>query len=676
MRDTRGISAIVALALVVGSGLAVVSVSSAAEAHTPSISVTCEGVTVTGKYYEASGSREGQQNLIKFQLEGGKEQVIPFSKNGEHFFAFPNSTDAHTFTASVTAWNDPTNTSWNRTWTKTSTPCVSQSIVNVTASSCDVPGGTTGITATFKGLVADRKYELTLSGGAAGTQTVMYTPTQTTGSYTWQGMVAGGTYEVKITDTTNRALTACKTVQSLACPETSGIAIVPNECSVPGEGASIKVNLSGLVIGREYRVSIVNAGSDAVVDSHTFVANSATGAYNSPATPSASYYATVVDTGAAKAVPLKSATHTFLPCPELLVKPTLMATQCNVVSGDAEGEITVAVEGLVPGRSYTVVITDPANKPVLTNSNFVATTDRFDAELKNLAEGTYTATVTDVMLPNNTASASATLLPCATNDTTVELTAEQCTAPGGTAALTATVSNFSVGRDYTVTLMRDNVAVGAAQKLDSRTADAQKFTFDGLAPEKSYRVVVTDTLSDPTVTAAADMYLAACPGNPIVMISQTECNVLGASTIAVSASELVVGQNYTVTVINKVTGKAVEGIAPITFEADLPTLSLNITDVPNGETYTVSIVNADKTLSAEGDITLELCDLPTFPLPPEEPPTTVPPTVDLPTLDLPTLAFTGSSTIAPTLAGLGFLQLGLVLVGFSVARRRSVVREG
>ncbi|WP_341953862.1 RTX toxin [Salinibacterium sp. TMP30] len=689
MRDTRGIAAIVALALVAGSGLAVVSVSSAAEAHTPSISVSCEGVTVTGLYYEASGSGEGQQNLIKFQLAGGEQQIIPFSKNGSHFFAFPSSTAAYTFTASVTAWNNPTHSSWNRAWTKTSTPCVSQSIIDVTAPRCDVPGGSTDITATFTNLVADRKYEVTLAGGASGTTTSSYTPTQTKGSFTWKETAAGPSYTVTITDTTNRDLTASKTVTSVPCPEVSGIAITATECTVPGEGASIKVNLSNLVVGREYRIDVVNASSNAVVDTHTFVANAATGAYNSAATPSASYFATVVDTSVANAVPLTSATHAFLPCPELLVKPTLTATQCNVLSAEAQGKIVVAVEGLVPGRAYSVIVTDPANTPVLTLNNFVATADRYDAELANLAEGNYTATITDVLLPSNTASATVTLHPCATNETTIELAAEQCTAPGGTSALTATVSSFAVGRDYTVTLMRDNVVVAAAQSLDSSTADAKSFRFDALAPDNTYRVLVTDTKSNPTVIAATDIHLAACPDDPIVMISQTECNVLGASSIAVLASDLVVGQTYTVSVVTKLGDDAVEGVVPITFEADLPTLALTFTGVPNGVAYTVSIVNAAQTLRAESDITLEECDLPTFPLPPEEPPTTDPP-IDLPTLplppdgppttvtsiDLPTLAFTGSSTIAPTLAGLGFLQLGLVLVGFSIARRRSVVRKG
>ncbi|MGV8912584.1 MAG: RTX toxin [Rhodoglobus sp.] len=649
--------------------------SSAAEAHTPSISVTCEGVKVTGLYYEASGSGEGQQNLIKFQLQGGEQQVIPFSKNGEHTFAFPNSTEAHTFTASVTAWNNPTHTSWNRTWTKTSTPCVAQSIVAVTAPRCDVPGGSTDITATFAGLVAQRTYEVTLAGGAAGTITANYTPKQTTGSYTWKGTEAGPSYTVTITDTTNRSLTASKNVQSVPCPVSSGITITGCDCAFPGDSASLKVAVSDLVVGREYRIQIVNAASDAVVATHTFVANSTKNTYGSAATPSASYYATVVDTSATNAVPLKSATRTFLPCPQQLPKPVLTVSECTVISADAAGQITVAINGLVPGRTYTVVVTDSTGKSVLTKSKFVSATDRFDAVVKNLVEGKYTATVTDVVSPRNTATATATLLPCATNDTTIELAAEQCTVPGGTSALTATVSSFAVGRDYTVALMSNNVMIGALQPLDSSTPDAKTFTFDGLAPDNTYRVVVTDTKSTPTVTAAADMHLTACPENPIVMITQAECNVLGASTISISTSDLAVGQTYTVSLATKSNGEAVEGIAPITFEADLPTRALTFTEVPNGETYTVSIVNAAKTLSAHGDVTLEECDLPTFPLPPEEPPTT-PPTVDLPTLDLPTLAFTGSSTIAPTLAGLGFLQLGLVLVGFSIARRRSVARKG
>ncbi|CAO1649688.1 RTX toxin [Salinibacterium sp. NYA9b] len=694
LRHMRGISAMVALALVVGSGLAVVSVSSAAEAHTPSIDVTCEGVTVTGRYYEASGTGEGQQNLIKFQLEGGKQQVIEFSKNGSHFFAFPNSTEAHTFTASVTAWNNPTNSSWNRTWTKTSEPCVAQSIVSLTASSCEVPGGSTDITATFKGLVADRKYELTLSDNLGNSKTVTYVPKQTTGSYTWETAIAGAAYTVTLIDTTNRSLMACKTVQSLACPASSGIAIVANECTVNGEGASIKVNVSSLVAGREYRIDIVNASSNAVVDSYTFTASAATGSYKSQATPSASYFATIVDTSQANATPEQSNTHTFLPCPEAIAKPTLLATQCDAVSTDAEGEITIAVEGLVPGRTYNIVVVDSAKKPVLTENGYFATADRYDAKLTGMAGGTYTATVTDAVQTSYTNSATVTLVSCATNETTVQLTAEQCTAPGENASLTATVSHYAAGRDYTVALMLDNVLVGKAQKLDSSTGKPQKFTFEGLEPENTYRVIVTDTKSNPTVTAAADMYLDVCPSNPTVMLMQTECDVLGASTIAVSASDLAVGQSYTVTVVTHSTGKPVDGVAPITFEADLPTHALTITDVPNGETYTVSIVNADNTLSAKDSITLEVCDLPTFPLPPEEPPTVVPPvtdtpTVDLPTLalpvgdlptlalpvgDLPTLAYTGSSTIAPTLAGLGFLQLGLVLVGFSVARRRSVVR--
>ncbi|WP_010205584.1 hypothetical protein [Salinibacterium sp. PAMC 21357] len=687
LRDTRGIAAVVALALVVGSGLAVVSVSSAAEAHTPSIKVSCNEVTVTGLYYEASRDGEGQQNLIKFQLKGGEEQVFKFSENGTKTFAFPNSTEAHTFTASVTAWNNPTHTSWNRTWTQTSTPCTSQSIIDLSAPRCEVVGGSTDITAKFKDLVAKRQYTLTLTGGSEK-RSIPFTPTQTVDTYVFTKVAPGPTYTVTITDTTNTNLTASKSVQSVACPEVAGIAIVACECTVPGGDVSLKVNFSDLVIGHEYYVTVVNAGSGKVVYETTITAKDTWGVQVSTdkVETSGSYYATVLDKSQEGAEPLKSTTHTFLPCPNAIPAPVVTATQCDALSSDTSGEMSVVVNGLVPGRTYNVVVTDAAGKLVLNKSGFVASESRISEKLSGLANGAYTVTVTDVLMPRYTNSASATLVPCATKDTAVTLAAEQCTVPGGVAAITATVADYVVGRDYTVALMLNNVAVGATQKLDSSTGAEQKFTFTGLKPDNKYRVVVTDTKSSPKITAAADMFLSACPENPIVMIAQGECNVLGTSMVSVSASDLAVGQIYTVAIVTKSTGKAVEGIAPITFEADLPTQALTFSDVPNGGTYTVSIVNADKTLSAMGDVTLEECDLPTFPLPPEEPPTTTPPTVDLPTVDLPTLslptpdlptlAFTGSSTIAPTIAGLGFLQLGLVLVGFSIARRRSVVRKG
>lgn len=668
LRDTRGIAAVVALALVVGSGLAFFSVSSAAEAHTPRITPTCEGVNIKADWYEPTGA----QNTITFQIEGGEKQVVHFGANANENFAFPDSTKSYKYTATVTAYNAKTESqkkSWNMSVTAESEPCVAQSILSVTAPRCEIPGGSTDITAKFENLVAQRTYEVALSDSSGHSQTVKYTPKYSTGEYTWKGTAAGPTYTVTITDTTNRSLVASKTVQSVPCPDTAGIAIVANECTVPSEGASIKVNVSDLVIGREYRIDIVNPNSDVpVVDSHTFTATATSWAYDSPATPSATYYATIIDTREADAIPLKSSTHTFLPCPGEIGGLTLIATQCDVVSNDAAGELSFAVEGLVPGRTYNIVVTDEAQHSVLSENNYVATTDRYEASLDGLAEGKYTATVTDAAQPEYTNSTAATLLPCATSETTVELAAEQCTVPGGAAAITATVSNYAAGRDYKVTLMLDNVAVDA-QSLDSSSGTAQKFTFDGLEPDNTYRVVVSDTKANPSVTAAADMYLDACPQMPAVLGSQVECTVGGESSIEVTADHLFVGETYMVTVMTKSTGDAVEGVAPISFEADMPTRTITIENVPNGDTYIVKVASSEMGLVSQSEVTLEVCELPTLPLPPEEPPTSVPSSVELPTL-----AYTGSSTIVPTLAGLGFLQLGLVLVGFSVARRRSVVR--
>ncbi|MBH0009792.1 RTX toxin [Salinibacterium sp. SWN1162] len=671
LRDTRGIAAIVALALVVGSGLAVVSVSSAAEAHTPKISVTCEGVTLTGSYYAEAGKGEGQKNLLTFQLKGGEKQVVEFGRNGTAKFDFPNSTEAHTFTASVTAWNDPHNSSWNRTWTQTSTPCVSQSIIDLSASSCDVVGGTTDLSAKFADLVAGRSYDVTLKSSTGDSVTKSFTAKQTVQSYTWPTAVTAGlTYTMTIVDTKNPGLTASKIVHSVACPEVGGIAITANECTVPGEFAGLKVELSDLVIGREYKVEVFNAAdSSTSVGGTTFTANAAIGTYNyADATPSGSYFATILDVKKG-GEPLTSSTRTLLPCPDEIAQPVLTATQCDVVSSEAEGEMAVAIDGLVPGRAYDIVVTNASGASVLTKSAFVATASSVNETLTGLADGVYTATVTDVLVPSFTNTASVTLLPCATNETTVVLSAEQCTVPGGDASITATVENYAVGRDYTVALMLNNVVVGEPRALDSSTGAAQEFTFDGLETENAYRVVVTDTASNPTVTAAADMYLDACPETPAVLGSQVECSVDGASTLEISAGNLFAGETYTVTVVTKSTGEPVDGVEPVVFVADMPTRTVMIENVPNGDTYTVTVESMNMELVSVNEFTLEVCDLPTLPLAPEEPATTIPSTVDLPTL-----AYTGSSTIAPTLAGLGFLQLGLVLVGFSVARRRSVVR--
>lgn len=684
LRDTRGIAALVALALVVGSGLAVVSVSSAAEAHTPRITPSCEGLHVTGQYYETGGA-----NLVTIQIDGGATETFEFGRSFDSndakyrdSFTFADSTKQHTYTATVTAYNAKTKSEiaqWNMSKTGISTPCAAPS-VDLTAASCEAPGEKTAITATFSKLNTARTYTITLKD-AAGNVTEKdetFKSNQDTTKHVFTGTAPGNAYTVTITDNVNTDLTASKTVTGAACPDDAGIAIVPCECTVPGGDASLKVNLSDVIIGHEYNVTVVNAVSGDVVYEKTVTAEKTGGVQVSTraVAASGSYYATVVDASRQGAEPLKSSTHTFLPCPDMIPAPVVTATQCDAVSTEAQGEISVAANGLVPGRSYNIVVTDGENNPVFTKNGFVADASTFNEKLTGLAEGTYTVTVTDVLKPKYTNSAMATLLPCATNDTTIEFAAEQCTAPGGAAALTATVSHFAVGRDYTVTLMLNNVAVGESQKLDSSTGAAQTFTFADLEPDNTYRVVVTDTKSSPdTITAAQDVRLDACPTNPVVVIAQAECNVLGASSVDVSAEQLVVGQSYTVTVMTKSTGGVVEGVTPVTFEADMPTRSLTIDNVPNGDTYTVTIENADKSLSGQGEVTLEVCDLPTFPLPPEEPPTTVPPVTIPSTVDLPTLAYTGSSTFAPTLAGLGFLQLGLVLVGFSVARRRSVVRD-
>jgi hypothetical protein len=658
-RSWRTAAAGLALALVAGSGIAVASVS-AASAHDAKYTPSCGGVTVEAWSYAGPGGQPNQRNSITFQVDSLPAETIQFDGGETHFFAFPNSTEAHTFSIQVRAWNDPNHTGWNKNWTGTSTPCTPPAILSLSAPQCNVTGDLTDLTATFEKLVAGRQYLLQLDSTAGGASAANYTPTQTTGSYTWTDMTPGRSYTLTIIDTTNTSLKASTSVTLVGCPDQSGISVTPTECSAPGGNGNLSVTANSLVTGREYRIDVYNASTNAIVGTHTFPASAATETYNHPATPSASYYATVIDTTEVGAVAVKSGTYSFLPCPKVPGGPTLTVTECNNIPATLAalaggGAIQIVVSNLVPGRTYNITVTGGAATVVFSELGYLAPSDTYTKDLTGLPAGTYTAVVTDVMLPAFTNTSSASLLPCPTTDTTIDLAGTVCTVPGGKSDITATISNYAVGRAYTVTLTLNNVVVGAPQPLDSSTGAPQVIVFTGLTPGETYRVIVSDDLAVPAVTAAADFALAACPGDPEIALAMRECSVIGSSTIKVDLGKLVAGETYNVTIVTTSTSAPVPGVPTQQVTAALPTASLLFAKLPNGVDYTITVENVAQTLKATGTILLRICDLPTF--------------------DLPTLAFTGTSTLPPTLAGLGFLQLGLVLVGVGIVRRRSGARE-
>src|SRR3954469_18708216 len=108
-RRRRGgvaVAAGLALALFVGSGIAVAAVSTAS-AHTPAINADCTGVHVQAWDYSPA-----VDNTVKVTIEGAGPDGGPlvldrtFQVNFDEFFPFPDSTTGWTYTASIIAPDD------------------------------------------------------------------------------------------------------------------------------------------------------------------------------------------------------------------------------------------------------------------------------------------------------------------------------------------------------------------------------------------------------------------------------------------------------------------------------------------------------------------------------------------------------------------------------------------
>jgi hypothetical protein len=265
------------------------------------------------------------------------------------------------------------------------------------------------------------------------------------------------------------------------------------------------------------------------------------------------------------------------------------------------------------------------------------------SETLQVPPGTYTVFVTDVLLNVFVNSNSATIADCPTMPL-LDFTPTQCTVPGGTGSIATSVTTYVPGRAYLVglTLVQGGATVVAPTSIVAPASGAWILPpFANLAPGTQYRVTVTDSVVT-SVSAYGDISLNPCPGMPTVTVQAT-CNVLGASTANVNLDKLEATETYTVT-ITKLSNNTVIGTQ--TVPGTTATAALQFKNVPNGNQYIVNVSNASNTLT--GSVTFFLKDC-----------------------DLPTLAFTGANPVGPGVAGIVFLQFGLVLVGLGlVAKRR------
>jgi uncharacterized membrane protein len=672
----------VALALLLGSGI-VVATAGAAEAHSPSASAICTGVQVKGENYAGTGPN-GEQNTAEVTVDG-TTLTIKFSGTYVHFFDktdFPNldSTVSFHWNVKITPWNATKveQPGWYLDKSGDSEACAPPSVIKANAPECSTINGSTSVSAEFNQLNTSHTYTVTLSssGGTNFTQNNFTPPTASNVQYpasgspaaqtAWGAAVPGVVYTITITDTSNTQLTASTTVKSVGCPKEYTLSIDYTECSVEN-GTGTFVITADVVDGRHYVVTVYK---DNVAQAPIDIPAASSSSYSTSinVSPLSTYKFTITDVSAN--ITKTSDEHKYLPCPKVPNKPVLTVQQCSAVApASSNASIKADVDDLVLTRDYTITITrtgDP--NPVYTETLTNVQNSHWDKTLTGLVPDTYTVTVTDVTvqsisartlaaLPGFTNSESTTLIACP-EQPALSFSLTQCTVPTGDGGISATVTDFAPGRTYSITLTQNGLAVPGQPVIPNFTptdkANPPTFTWTGLAAGQTYRIIVTDVLV-PAVKIVGDVTLNACPGNPDITITQAECSVLGTSKVQVDLGKLVSGETYAVSIVTTAGKTPVPGVPDQQVPGNPSTASVVFTGVPNGVDYTVSVSNVAKTLTAVGTILLEICDPPTFPLPP----------------DLPTLAFTGTSTMAPTIAGIGFLQLGLVLVGVGLLRRRS-----
>lgn len=663
-RRRRGgvaLAAGVALALIAGSGIAVAAVSSAS-AHTPAINDNCTGVHVQAWDYNA-----GVANTVSVTIVGGnpdgsdRVENRTFGTTFDEWFLFPDSSTGWSYTATIDAPDGTNGTQWDYSWSSTTSGCATPDI-GVTASTCIHPGDLTTVDAVISPLDGTHSYTVQLTGSNGYDS--LEAPIQTI-TASWSGLDPGVDYTATLRDLTS-GLSDSDTVHAIGCPEKPEFTITLSQCTEVGGSGALDVTVSGLVSGRDYVLALVN-DAGGVPTEVPFTATGPTFPYSFSTAPSGSYFVRITDVADQTSSDSVNKAY-FLPCPGM-PDPVLDPTQCTSTDGTSDASMVSSADQLIPGRSYSITISN-GTTTVYSESLSPAASSSWTHSLFNLDPGTYTLTVTDTTDPASagfSASTTTTLVDCPTQQV-VDLKAEQCTVPGGSGSLTATVTNFSIGRNYTVVLTQSGLPVTGqpvSQDFDPTDATPGVFVYSGLKPGLSYRVIVTDVT--PTATAAFakaaaasaagappvaanDIVLTDCPGNPSLIITQPTCTVFTTSTITVNVDKLVAGQTYTVTVTTTADGQPVSGVPAQQLSGSTPTASVQFTGVPVNRNYTITVANATKTLTATGTILLTLCDLPT-------------------------LAYTGASTMTPTLAGLGFLQFGLVLVGISLVRRRSGARE-
>ncbi len=634
------------LVLLLAVAGAVVGVS-AASAHDKDYGVSCFGLKVVLTNYNTTHA-----NTVSIVIDGVER--VPDAKRADFGanYTFETTWDPsvdHTYSIVVDGWDG-----YDMEVKPTTQKACAKPTVGLTATQCNTTGGLTTLTATFSGFASYTSpkqgypsfapaYRAELLRGGVVVASQDNVQNDPDGTIVWTGQTPGATFTlvVKAVGAGNAGLSASIDAKAVACPELKDFAATAQQCDSPtGNNSTISVHAT-VTAGRAYTV-VLNHNGAAIQTQNVPATNTATtiDLVFPVAENLQNLQVVMTDTAAAAGDPNRLRESNILntnPCPKfatIAVDPSV----CTTVGGPLT--LTVDIDNLVIGRSYTIAV-DGVVQETLTKVAVTAIADRVYA----VVAGSHTVTVTDVDAPAATKTSDPVLVAACPTLPGVGITPVQCTVPGGTAEITATFSGLSIGRSYEVTITENGNAMGAypAVTIDSTTTSK---TYANLQPGAVYVVTVVDK-GAPGVKGAASQTLKPCPDTPTITVTP-QCELISNTTYyGVNLDKLQGGQQYIVTIKDD---KNVDAAPPVTVTGGAGGLAPTF-QVPNGKYYTVSVTHATiAAITSSVSVYAAVCDLPTFPLPPE----------------LPTLALTGAGdTTMPMLGALGLVQFGVALLALA-----------
>ncbi len=640
------------VAVLVGSGLAVVGAAAPASAHTPNISATCDALSVSLTNYNGL---KGDANTVKVTIDDVVVAETAFAQGYVESFQFSDRTIAHTYSVEVSAHDDPDGSrGWSVDKTGSSAPCV-EPTVELVASACTEEGGTSDLTATITG-VEGRVYSALLSRDGVVTgdkQTV-----DGSGTITWTDQEPGGDYTVTVTDPKDPYLELTATATADECSGVDSVSLEPQTCLAPGDEITLLLTADGLAVGREYEL-IVRSGDDTVAQIR-FTADTELVEQEVPVPAgstglTAQLYIVDAETGLHSPVGPELYGIDAGTCPVVVEEPVVTVEACTL--GGTDSGATIELAGLAEGREYQLLIDGTES-----GEAFIADATGTRSETVRLAPGEHTVAARDTAAPDVVSpSASVTVEACPAVPT-LALDIEQCTAPGGPAGFTATLTDLVPTRDYEL------VVTSGDEVLDTVTVSGAtdgSYSWAEVPVGAAYTVTVTD-VAEPDATATAEAVLEECPPAPGLSATSSECTTEnGTSTITTVLSDLAPDRDFTVSLQRDDDGTwvTVQSVTGVTSASAPPSF---VVPAPVDATYRVTVADTAGEFTAETLVSVAACS---GELGGGENPPGVP-TTPAGSGGTGGLATTGSDATLPALGGLLALQLGLGFIGYSILRRR------